>query len=102
MISFASWSLAQAYNVLASDVFIEKNGLELKGQYTGQTAPTVRQMFLDAKGGTLFIDEAYALVDNGGDQFSGEAIRMLLTEAVKYKGEVLVIMAGYKVRHRCD
>jgi hypothetical protein len=40
----------------------------------------VKQAVADAMGGCLFIDEAYALVDRGGDAFSGEAIRMLLTE----------------------
>lgn len=47
----------------------------------GQTAPTVAEAVRDAMGGCLFIDEAYALADRGGDKFSGEVIRTLLTEA---------------------
>lgn len=51
------------------------------GQFVGQTAPTVAEAVRDAMGGCLFIDEAYALADRGGDKFSGEVIRTLLTEA---------------------
>jgi hypothetical protein len=46
-------------------------------------------------GGCLFIDEAYALVQGGGDSFSGEAIRMLLTEVENNRTNILVILAGY-------
>jgi hypothetical protein len=46
-----------AFGVLPTDRFVERNGLELKGQYTGQTAPTVKQMVSEAMGGCLFIDE---------------------------------------------
>jgi hypothetical protein len=46
-----------AFGVLPTDRFVECNGLELKGQYTGQTAPTVKRMVSEAMGGCLFIDE---------------------------------------------
>ena len=75
---------------------MERNGLQLKGQFLGQTGPTVTQAVQDAMGGTLFIDEAYALVDGGGDRFSGEAIRTLLTEVENNRTGLLVVMAGYK------
>jgi SpoVK/Ycf46/Vps4 family AAA+-type ATPase len=77
----------RAYGILPKDVFSEKNGLELKGQYVGDTSPKVIDAVAEAKGGCLFLDEAYALADddgsgvgNGGDSFSREAIRTLLTE----------------------
>ena len=53
------------------------NGLELKGTHVGHTAPKVQEAFADARGGVLFIDEAWAL---GGDEqgqadsFSREAM----------------------------
>merc|ERR1719191_1970115 len=72
------FKMLRAYGVLTKDVFIERNVLELTGQYCGQTAPKVKGMFQMAMGGCLFLDEAYALAD--GDKFSDEAIRMLLTE----------------------
>jgi SpoVK/Ycf46/Vps4 family AAA+-type ATPase len=87
-----------ALGVLPRNRFIECNGLELKGQYVGQTAPKVQAAVADAMGGCLFIDEAYALAggNRGPDSFSGEAIRMLLTELENNRGDLLVILAGYE------
>ena len=47
-------------------------------------------------GGCLFLDEAYALVDNGGDGFSSEAVRTLLTEVENNRTNLLVVLAGYR------
>merc|ERR1712190_106863 len=80
--------------VLKKDVFIERNALELKGEYCGQTAPKIREIFETAVGGCVFLDEAYALAN--GDKFSNEAIRMLLTEVENHRSEVLVVLAGYE------
>merc|ERR1712139_287380 len=90
--------MLRSLGVLKKDVFIEQNALELKGKYIGHTAPEVRNAVRSARGGCLFLDEAYALVADSGskDSFSGEAIRMLLTEIENHRTEVLVIMAGYK------
>ena len=74
---------------------MEVNGLDLKGQYQGQTAPKVQQYFKQASGGCLFIDEAYALHAKG-DSFSAEAVRTLLTEVENNRSSLLVILAGYK------
>ena len=78
----------------------EKNALELKGEYVGSTAPIVKQCFQEAKGGTLFLDEAYGLAsDNlkgGGDSFSKEAVRTLLTEVENNRTGTVVILAGYE------
>merc|ERR1719230_1754805 len=88
--------LLRAHGVLKKDVFIERNALELKGQYCGQTAPKIRELFELAVGGCLFLDEAYALAS--GDKFSNEAIRMLLTEVENHRTEVLVVLAGYETK----
>ena len=85
-----------AFGVLPRDRFVEKNGLEMKGQYVGHTTHTVKEAVADAMGGTLFLDEAYALSDNGDDGFSGEAIRTLLTEVENNRTNLLVILAGYE------
>ena len=85
-----------AFGVLPKDNFVEKNGLELKGRYVGHTAPNVKSAIADAMGGCLFLDEAYALVDSGGDSFSSEAIRTLLTEVENNRTGLMVVLAGYK------
>jgi len=84
----------RAHGVLKKDAFIERNALELKGEYCGQTAPKIREIFEMAIGGCLFLDEAYALAN--GDKFSNEAIRMLLTEVENHRTDVLVVLAGYE------
>lgn len=85
-----------AHGVLPRDAFVERNALMLKGQFVGQTAPSVLEAVKDAMGGCLFIDEAYALVDRGGDKFSGEVVRTLLTEVENHRTGLLVVLAGYK------
>ncbi|CAK0815826.1 unnamed protein product [Prorocentrum cordatum] len=84
-----------AHGVLPRDTFVERNALALKGQFVGQTAPTVVEAVRDAMGGCLFIDEAYALMDRGGDKFSGEVVRTLLTEVENHRTGLLVVLAGY-------
>ena len=88
----------KAHGVLTGE-FIEKNALELKGEYVGSTTPLVKACFKDAKNGTLFLDEAYSLAsENGGsgDIFSKEAVRTLLTETENNRTGTVVIMAGYE------
>ena len=89
-----------AYGVVKEDTFIERNGLQLKGQYVGQTSPKVTEAFDAAHGGTLFLDEAYALNSgNGGrgrDCFASDAIATLLTECENRRTSVMVILAGYE------
>ena len=87
----------KAHGVLTGE-FVEKNALELKGEYVGSTTPLVKAAFAEAKGGTLFLDEAYGLSsDNfkgGGDSFSKEAVRTLLTEVENNRTGTVVILAG--------
>jgi SpoVK/Ycf46/Vps4 family AAA+-type ATPase len=87
-----------AFGVLPRDRFVEKNGLDLKGKYVGHTSHTVKEAISDALGGCLFLDEAYALVDGGGDGFSSEAVRTLLTEVENNRTNLLVVLAGYEDR----
>merc|ERR1719191_1291779 len=90
--------MLRALGILKKDSFVEQNALELKGEYLGSTAANVRDAGQRARGGCLFLDEAYALVPDEGskDSFSSEAIRTLLTEIENHRLEMLVIVAGYK------
>ena len=72
---------------------------DLVGQYVGHTAPKTKDMLKRAKGGVLFIDEAYYLYkpDNERD-YGAEAIEILLQEMENNSNDVVVIFAGYKDR----
>lgn len=71
----------------------ETTGLELQGQYTGQTKAVVTQCLDRAKGGVLFIDEAYTL---GQGSFGSEACDTLVAAMTdpQFAG-VVVVIAGY-------
>lgn len=85
------------YNMKAikRPIYISVNANELIGQYVGQTAPTVSAAFKQAKGGLLFIDEAYSLVEGSyNNSYGNEAINQLLTELENNK-DTAVVFAGY-------
>jgi len=75
----------------------ETSGLKVQGQYVGQTPKVVEQSLDKAKGGLLFIDEAYTL---GQGQFGSEACDTLVAAMTdpQYAGLVVVI-AGYPKRN---
>ena len=47
-----------------------------------------------ARGGILFIDEAYSLVEDNRT-YGAEAINTIVQEMENYRDEVIVIFAGY-------
>lgn len=76
--------------------FIESGRADLVGEYLGHTAPKVKKMVESALGGILFIDEAYSLTDDGGDQFGTEAVNTLIAEVENHRKDLIVILAGYQ------
>lgn len=90
--------ILRAAGVVSSDRLVETRGAELKGSYLGQTKDKVVNEFRNARGGVLFIDEAYSLGNNPGgmDSYAAEAIDTLvgLTELPEY-AQTAIILAGY-------
>ncbi|AGM08733.1 right-handed parallel beta-helix repeat-containing protein [Amycolatopsis keratiniphila] len=89
--------LLKALGVLPVGQFREVSRRDLVGQYIGHTAEKTATVFEDAKGGVLFIDEAYTLTrlaGSGGD-FGQEAIDTLVPLMEEHRDEVAVIVAGY-------
>jgi probable Rubsico expression protein CbbX len=72
---------------------------DLVGEYIGQTAPKTKRVLDRAKGGVLFIDEAYYLYrDADSKDYGQEAIDILLQVMENDRDELVVILAGYKDR----
>ena len=73
--------------------FVEARADDLVARYVGHTAGLVRAAWHRARGGTLFIDEAYKLADTA--EFGLEAINALVELMEAGRGEVVVVAAGY-------
>ena len=81
-------------HVLNKNKFIECGRQDLVGKYVGWTAKQVEAQFQKARGGILFIDEAYSLVEQGG-YYGDEAINTIVQMMENYRDDVIVIFAGY-------
>ncbi len=70
---------------------------ELIGEFIGQTAPKVKKAIEKARGGVLFVDEAYALMRDEDDNkdFGREAVEILMMEMSDGKGDIAIMLAGY-------
>ena len=64
-------------------------------QYAQRNARQVKEMFDRAKGSVLFIDEAYALVEDKKGLYGSEAINEIVQEMENRREDTIVILAGY-------
>lgn len=82
--------------VLSKGMMIETDRAGLVAGYVGQTALKVKEVVDKARGGILFIDEAYTLSNAvGGNDFGTEAIDMLVKLMEDYREDLVIIVAGY-------
>jgi SpoVK/Ycf46/Vps4 family AAA+-type ATPase len=86
--------------VIKKENILEVGRKDLVAQYVGHTAPLVKSVFERAKGGVLFIDEAYSLVEDRSGSFGDEAINTIIAEMENHRDDVIVIFAGYTDRMR--
>jgi SpoVK/Ycf46/Vps4 family AAA+-type ATPase len=86
-----------ALGILPKGHLIETDRQGLVAGYVGQTAEKTSTIIDRSFGGTLFIDEAYALVkkEGGENDFGKEAIDILLKRMEDDRGKFICIAAGY-------
>jgi len=89
--------LYKKMGLLSKGHVIEADRVDLVGEYIGQTAPKVKAVIEKARGGVLFIDEAYSLARANDDSkdFGREVVEILVKEMSNGAGDLAVIVAGY-------
>lgn len=94
--------LAKIYKslgVLSKGHLVEVDRSGLVAGYVGQTAIKVSNVIEQAKGGILFIDEAYSLTSGkDSSDYGFEAIDTLLKAMEDNRDDLVVIVAGYPDR----
>ncbi len=88
-----------ALGVVPEGHVIETDRAGLVAEYVGQTAIKTSDVFAKARGGILFIDEAYTLARDAGTAsgFGQEAIDTLVKLMEDHRDDTVVIAAGYPV-----
>ena len=82
--------------LLSKGHFVEVSRTDLIAGYQGQTALKVKEVINKAKGGVLFIDEAYSITENDHSDSYGRECLTELTKALEdYRDDLVVIVAGY-------
>lgn len=86
-----------ATGAISSQRVIEVTARDLVSEYVSETPKKTREVLDRAKGGVLFIDEAYALAgtEGGGGTHGHEAIVELVAAMENEKSDLVVILAGY-------
>ncbi len=82
--------------IIKKSNIVEVGRKNLIGNAMISTSKVVEGVFQAARGGVLFIDEAYSLLDNTGSGI--EAINTIVQEMENRRDEVIVILGGYKDR----
>ena len=80
--------IAKEKGILKSGIMVERCGVDLNGM---DCVDAIREAFDAAKGGVLFIDEAYGITGQ-------TATTVILKEMEEHRDEVIVILAGYSER----
>ena len=90
------WSL----NKIPERKIIEVSKEDLVSPYIGETEIKTKEIIERAKGGVLFVDEAYMLANNGGgDQgkdYGKLALEIIMRAMENERGNLVVVFAGYE------
>ncbi len=87
--------ILRTLEVVSKGHLVETDRSQLVAGYVGQTATRTRAVLESALGGTLLIDEAYALARGSEQDFGREAIDTLVKFMEDHRDDLAVIAAGY-------
>jgi SpoVK/Ycf46/Vps4 family AAA+-type ATPase len=91
--------LAQIFGglrILRKGHTVETDRAGLVAEYAGQTGPKVNKRLDESLDGILFIDEAYSLIaESGDDPYGNEAVQVLLKRMEDDRERLVVVLAGY-------
>ncbi|MBQ1192508.1 MAG: AAA family ATPase [Lachnospiraceae bacterium] len=82
------------YGVSNGNVYMASRA-DILGEYVGHTAPNVKKLFLNARGGVLFVDEAGFFIQKDTGGYVKEAIKEFVRFMEIYR-DVTVVFALYK------
>jgi stage V sporulation protein K len=90
-------ALLKDIGIISNGHLVEANRESLLGQYIGESEKRTKTLIEKAKGGILFIDEAYSLMsrDDGDRDFGRHVIDTLMTYLSEPDNDLIVVLAGY-------
>ena len=83
----------EGLGVTSGGPFVKVSAADLVGRYVGSTPARTRSALERARGGLLFVDEAYALMDSSS--YGQEAIDTLVEGLEDRRDELICVIAGY-------
>ncbi len=89
-------NLLYNYGTLNKNSCIIAHRNDLVAEYIGQTEAKVQKIVESALGGVLFIDEAYMLDNEAENDYGRIALIQIMNAMEIYKGDLVIILAGYK------
>ncbi|KXO90606.1 Type VII secretion system protein EccA1 (plasmid) [Tsukamurella tyrosinosolvens] len=92
-------ALYYGLGVIRHETLVDANRAKLVAEYEGQSGPKTLAKLEEARGGVIFIDEAYELVQERPgqkDAFGHEALTALLEYMDNHRDDIIVIIAGYE------
>lgn len=81
---------------IREEKLVEVTSKDLVSAYGNQTGIKTNKVIMNAMGGVLFVDEAYSLAISCGAS-GAEAIANLIKAMEDYKGDLVVMFAGYSL-----
>jgi AAA lid domain/ATPase family associated with various cellular activities (AAA) len=85
----------RSLGVVTKGHLVETDRSGLVAGFVGQTATQTRKVLESALGGTLLIDEAYALARGGENDFGIEAVDTIVKFMEDHRDDLSVVAAGY-------